>query len=55
MKLRVPSMGSITQVQFDEPFSQPCSSPRMPWSGWRAAIRERITVSAARSATVTGS
>ena len=30
MKLRVPSIGSITQVQFDEPFSQPCSSPRMP-------------------------
>jgi hypothetical protein len=30
MKLRVPSMGSITQVYCDAPFRQPCSSPRMP-------------------------
>ena len=55
MKLRVPSIGSITQVSGERPGSWPCSSPRMPWSGNALAISARITASASRSAAVTGS
>ena len=56
MKLRVPSIGSMTHVQRRErPRSRPCSSPQMPWSGNALRIAARITVSASRSATVTGS
>lgn len=55
MKLFVPSIGSITHVHGDEPATRPCSSPWMPWSGYARRIAARITSSASRSATVTGS
>ena len=33
MKERVPSIGSMTQTWLLSAFSEPNSSPRMPWSG----------------------
>ena len=51
----VPSMGSSTQTYSASSRSLPNSSPTMPCWGKLALIRRRITASAARSASVTGS
>src|SRR5688572_31359060 len=45
----------MTHVYGLLPASKPCSSPRMPWSGYTRRISRRIAASASRSATVTGS
>src|SRR6266516_2340012 len=51
----VPSIGSITQTYSASSCSLPNSSPTMPCWGKLALISRRITASAARSASVTGS
>ena len=55
MKDLVPSIGSSTQTYSASSRSLPNSSPTMPCWGKLALIRRRITASAARSASVTGS
>ena len=55
MKLLVPSMGSSTQTYSDSGAWAPNSSPMIPCSGKSRMMRRRIAVSAARSASVTGS
>src|SRR6266436_5328521 len=55
MKDFVPSIGSSTQTYSASSRSLPNSSPTMPCCGKLALIRRRITASAARSASVTGS
>src|SRR5258708_14695547 len=55
MKDLVPSIGSSTQTYSRSSGSLPNSSPTMPCWGKLALISRRITASAARSASVTGS
>ena len=55
MKDLVPSIGSSTQTYSASSRSLPNSSPTMPCWGKLALISRRITASAARSASVTGS
>ena len=55
MKDLVPSIGSSTQTYSASSRSLPNSSPTMPCWGKFALISRRITASAARSASVTGS
>ena len=55
MKDLVPSIGSSTQTYSASVCSEPYSSPRMPCAGKFLRISPRMTSSAARSATVTGS
>src|SRR3979411_254513 len=55
MKDLVPSIGSSTQTYSASSRSLPNSSPTMPCWGKLALINRRITASAARSASVTGS
>ena len=55
MKDLVPSIGSSTQTYSASGRSLPNSSPITPWAGKVRRISERIAVSAAWSAAVTGS
>src|SRR5471032_2450455 len=55
IKYLVPSIGSSTQTYSASSLSLPNSSPTIPCWGKLALISRRITASAARSASVTGS